>query len=128
MTQTAPTLELVDFIPEPARASAAKGGSVYSQVMRDMSQPKTVGKGRDAKTNYTSFFVQATVADTIEDAAEREKAAKDECKKLANQFTSIARRIKKTLPNANFAQRTMKDANGNWGLRVYRMADTAFAT
>lgn len=125
-----PIIEMVSSIPEPARASKANGGgSVYSNIMRDMPTPATVtvGKGKDAKTstNIASFFVQANAdTSTITDPKEKEKAIKDSVRKLANQFTSIARRLKKTLPNSNFAFRSATDANGVAGLRVYREADS----
>lgn len=116
---TAPTINFITEIPEPTRSVGKGGGSVYSQTMRDMPAPKP-GKKASDPTQYASFFVVAAVPETISDAGEREKAAKDACRKLSNQFASIARRVKRDAPDKDFAFRTQKDESGQWGLLVVR--------
>lgn len=74
-----------------------------------------------------SFRVPVTIADTITDAAEREKAFKEEARRLTNRLTGAARRFCEKTGNENkkFTVRTVDDGQG---VRCWRVADAEPAT
>lgn len=73
-----------------------------------------------------SFFLAAEVADTITDATERAKAARDNARKTANRLSTLVRRIVKADPSKAFAIRSVEE-HGKIGIRVYRVAPAAKA-
>ena len=104
--------------PPPAIQRMVGGASSpYTPVMKSMPAPQG--------DKVAQFFVKAEVPTTITDATEREKAAKDEARKISNRISGIARRLTKDDASLNFALRTQKDAQGNLGVRVYRVAAAA---
>jgi len=123
-----PTVKFTTTIPDAARGKGRAGGeSVFQKLMFDMPGPAP-GKGKNAPTQFAWFFVPAEVPDTITAPEEREKAAKDQCSKLINRFTSIGRRIRKANPETHdYTFRKARDpeagdGTGDWGVVVYRIA------
>jgi hypothetical protein len=129
-----PQIRYVSQIPDSARGKGRVGGgeNVYQKVMIDMPAPAAPkdAKGRpikDAPVQFASFFVPCEIPATITDPAEREKAAKDQCAKLANRFTSMSRRIRKNHGDGyDFTFRKARDPDatdgaGAWGIVVYRI-------
>lgn len=129
-----PTLSYTTTIPDSGRGRGKAGGeNVYQKFMTDMPAPAPAkdGKGKpikDAPLQFSQFFVPAEVPATITDATERDKAAKDNTKKLVNRFTSISRRIRKTnSATHDYTFRKARDPNaaagteGDWGIIVYRI-------
>src|SRR5215467_676861 len=122
-----PTIKFVTAVPEGGRGRSRAGeGSAYQKFMKDMPAP-VAAKGKNGQPQIASFFVPAEVPATITDPAERDKAGKDNCQKLVNRFTSIARRIRKD--NADTHDFTFRksrdpsvtDGTGAWGIIVYRV-------
>lgn len=122
MTNAAPKIEFVHSVPETTRVGGGKGGSIFTDIMRDMPAPAKSGKAKDAPMNIASFFIPATVPDTITEAKEREKEAKADVRRISNRMSGVARRITKQEPTRRYAMRTVKE-NDVWGLRVYRLED-----
>jgi hypothetical protein len=126
--QALPKLRYTTQIPETTRGRGRPGGgeNVYQKLMIDMPAPAK-GKGKDAPTQFASFFVPVEIPATITDAAEREKTAKDKCNKLVNRFTAVSRRIRKTLSETHaYTFRKARDPDvadgaGAWGVMVYRI-------
>lgn len=91
--------------------------------------PRTrLGGGGDT-TNYpfkempvgASFLTEVNVPATITDAKERDKAFKEEARKVSNKLSGAIRRFKKSNDGYNFAIRTV-----DGGVRVWRVeADKA---
>jgi hypothetical protein len=105
-------------IPLPTiERKVGASSSPYAEPMKALplgSTPETVA----------SFFVPATVPNTITDPAEKAKALRDEARKISNRISGISRRLTKADPTLAFALRT-KEENGNVGVRVYRVAPAA---
>jgi hypothetical protein len=88
--------------------------SPYAAAMRSMPAPQG--------DKFASFFVPgAKPADTITDPSEREKASRDNVRKLSNTLSGLARRIAKQDNTKTFAIRTAEE-NGTLGVCVYRIA------
>src|SRR5688572_20932902 len=84
---------------------------------------KALPLGED-ETKLASFFIPAPEpASTITDAAEREKATKENARKITNQVSAAARRLQKKDAALAFAQRTRTE-DGKLGVRVFRVAVT----
>lgn len=124
MTIALPEIEYQTAIPEAARAGGRQAGeNPYLKYMQGMPLPTmtTPKKGQPAVKQYASFFMVADpVSETITDEAEKAKAAKANVDKLINRFTSLARRINKIDPTANFIFRKATNEAGAAGIRVFR--------
>ena len=70
------------------------------------------------------FFVPVTAPDAITDPAEREKATKENQRKMTNALTGHTRRAKRADASKNFAIRSVVE-NGVYGVRVFRIAPEA---
>lgn len=104
-------------LPPIQRLQGAQA-SPYSVAMKAMAL------GKDDKA-LQSFFIPADVPATITDPAEREKAAKDEARKISNRVSGIARRLSEEKDASGkqyaFAIRSRQE-DGKIGVRVYRVA------
>ncbi len=134
MTISLPAINYTTSIPDSGRGKGRAGGeNVYQKYMQDMPAPGPAldSKGKPVKgspTQFAWFFVPAEVPETVTDPAERDKAAKDGCRKLVNRFTSVSRRIRKANSETHdYTFRQARDPNapegtqGNWGIIVYRI-------
>lgn len=134
ITAALPQIRYTTQIPDSARGKGRPGAgtNIYQQLMIEMPAPAPPkdAKGRpikDAPVQFASFFVPAEVPATITDPAEREKAAKDQCAKLVNRFTSVSRRVRKNHGETHdFTFRKSRDPDatdgaGAWGIIVYRI-------
>lgn len=106
-------IEMGEAPPPVQRLGAGGDTSPYTQAMKDMPLP-------NAGEPIPQFFVPADVPESIKDAKEREKAAKESARKISNRISGIARRLNKQDAKFNFALRTRTE-NGVVGVRVYRM-------
>ena len=110
----------VDFgdAPPPIQRLAGGASSPYTPVLKAMPAPQ------DGKV--AQFFIKADVPASITDAKERERALKDEARKISNRVSGISRRLMEEKDANgvlyNFALRTQTDKDGNIGVRVYRIA------
>lgn len=93
--------------------------------------PKGVFGGRSGESNEfaeklaacpvgKSFLEPVVVADTITDAAEREKAFKEQSRKAMNRITGAKRRFQKNNAGYEFSVRTVNDDKLGHGVRIWR--------
>lgn len=94
------------------------GGGAESDVVKTM---KALALATDPK-KYQSFFIPVGAApETITVDKEKDAWAKEAARKIANRVSGASRRLAKADESLSFAIRTMNDANGKLGVRVYRV-------
>jgi len=68
-----------------------------------------------------SFLEPVTVPEAIKDAAERDKAFKEQARMVSNRLSGAVRRFKKNREGFEFAMRTVNDPATGAGVRVWRV-------
>jgi len=110
-------LETVVGLPEVT--GFGREAAEYAETMRAMKPP--------VKDKYQTFFTPADEPPAeLTDPAEREKAIRHSCQKIASKYAGTARRISKEDATKKFAVRTghqnPDDPASPMGVRVYRIA------
>jgi len=98
--------------------SRAPGGRIspYREPMLALPLP-----GADGRP-YSFFAPVGDVPATITDASEREKEEKELSRKLANSISGLTRKLVEDDAGLAFITRTMRNADGRLGIRVFRVA------
>jgi hypothetical protein len=125
-----------------AAPAAAPASTAYTITLGDAPPPAAAfGGGRRGEDNpikttmaamaapaggkYASFSIPVTVADSITDPAEKQKALSDKLRKEVAKVSGVARRITKADASAHFTIRGVKDEQGNASVRVWRVEPKA---
>ena len=109
-----------------APATVEKGGFKFDTglpvppMVRGARSSETADK-LGAMPVGASFLEPVTVPDTIKDEGEREKAFKEQARKVSNRLSGAIRRFKKTHDGYEFAMRTVNDKTSGAGVRVWRV-------
>lgn len=102
--------------PPPAAAFGGGNRGAHNPIKTSMENMPAPNNGK-----YAFFDIAVTVAASITDPAEKEKAASEALKKMVAKVSGVARRISKTNTAAKFAVRGQRNADGTVAVRVWRV-------
>lgn len=115
------TVETGIELPPVSRLNAGRGASPFLapvQALKLSTDPKKL----------QSFFIPAEIAANITDETEKAKAYKESARKIANRISGLTRRLTKANPTETYAIRSMTNAAGIPGVRVFRVKAEPKAT
>lgn len=111
-----------------APGRATQEDSEEAKKIKGLPLPNAEGK-------FASFLIPVTVADTITDPAERAKQFKALCKTVQNRLGGTVRRLRAAAAKVegsttkpDFSIRMVGDEKLGYGVRVWRLADSAIET